>query len=386
MMHIDRLHAFQRSTVLSMIGVMAIAAFGVAATGVNADNTSVVTVHADGEEHVITTDAKTVGEVLQRVDVEVGESDVVEPSRDTEITSQSYNVNVYRSRSVVIEDRENDETYRTESAHQSPRLIVENSEKVSVHEEDKLRLELVTDFLSSEFVGHKVIIDRAVPVDVKLMNKETVIRTHASTVKEMFKKADVDIKENDIIKPGPKAPVKEDMDVTLVRVGHKTITKEEPIQPSTKTIYDNDRPIGYEEVEEQGKPGLALTTYRVEYRNGEVVDRKQVRRIVEEKPEPQVVVVGNKYVYDGGPLNETQLNALGFCESGMDPTTNTGNGFYGAFQFLPSTWRSITGRDDMPHEAPLAVQKEAVQTLLSQSSIFTQFPSCAKQMRAEGIL
>lgn len=376
MMHIDRLHALQRSTVLSMIGVMAIATFGMAATGVNADNTSVVTVHADGEEHVITTDANTVDEVLQRVDVEVGESDVVEPSRDTEITSQSYNVNVYRSRPVVIEDRENDETYRTESAHQSPRLIVENTEQVSVHKEDKLRLKLVTDFLSSEFVGHKVIIDRAVPVNVKLMNEETVIRTHASTVKKMFEKADVDIKENDIIKPGLKAPIKEDMDVTLVRVGHKTITKEEPIQPPTETVYNNDRPIGYEEVEKQGKPGLALTTYRVEYRNGEVVDRKRIRRVTAEEPEPRVVVVGNQLNTDAEVWDR-----LAQCESNGDWNANTGNGFYGGLQFHPDTWVRYGGGEfaSMAHQATREQQITIAERTLEVEG-WGAWPACTNKL------
>lgn len=31
------------------------------------------------------------------------------------------------------------------------------------------------------------------------------------------------------------------------------------------------------------------------------------------------------------------------CESGMNPATNTGNGFYGAFQFVLSTWYAAGG-------------------------------------------
>ncbi len=31
------------------------------------------------------------------------------------------------------------------------------------------------------------------------------------------------------------------------------------------------------------------------------------------------------------------------CESGMNPSTNTGNGFLGAFQFLQSTWSAAGG-------------------------------------------
>jgi hypothetical protein len=65
---------------------------------------------------------------------------------------------------------------------------------------------------------------------------------------------------------------------------------------------------------------------------------------------------------------------------------NSGNGFYGAFQFTISTWNAMgTGyaRADM---APLEVQVAAVQKLLSRSSIFTQFPGCARQMQARGLI
>ena len=37
------------------------------------------------------------------------------------------------------------------------------------------------------------------------------------------------------------------------------------------------------------------------------------------------------------------------CESGMNPATNTGNGFYGAFQFLVSTWHAAGGTG-YPHQ------------------------------------
>jgi hypothetical protein len=90
----------------------------------------------------------------------------------------------------------------------------------------------------------------------------------------------------------------------------------------------------------------------------------------------------------GGPqsLTEEQITYLGSCEAGMDPAKNTGNGYYGAFQFSISTWNSMgTGyaRADL---APLEVQKEAVQRLVARSSIFTQFPGCAKRMRSIGMI
>lgn len=53
--------------------------------------------------------------------------------------------------------------------------------------------------------------------------------------------------------------------------------------------------------------------------------------------------------------------STGACESGNNPTTSTGNGFYGAFQWVPSTWWHAGG-DRWPtsaswyHQAVLAVR------------------------------
>lgn len=113
---------------------------------------------------------------------------------------------------------------------------------------------------------------------------------------------------------------------------------------------------------------------------------KPVQVVVSPPPALVPKVPQTPYKYVSGPLSNAQMQFLGNCESGMNPTTNTGNGFYGAFQFTISTWNAMgTGyaRADL---APLSVQISAVQKLLSSSSIFTQFPGCANKMRANGLI
>ena len=87
-----------------------------------------------------------------------------------------------------------------------------------------------------------------------------------------------------------------------------------------------------------------------------------------------------------GPLTEEQLTFLGNCEAGMNPATNTGNSYYGAFQFAAGTWNSMNTGYERADLAPLEVQKEAVQRLLARSSIFTQFPACARNMLVAGLI
>jgi hypothetical protein len=100
----------------------------------------------------------------------------------------------------------------------------------------------------------------------------------------------------------------------------------------------------------------------------------------------QPTVAVQQVAYTPGPLTEAQITYLGQCEAGMDPTKNTGNGYYGAFQFSYGTWQRMETGYERADLAPLEVQKAAVQKLLSRSSIFGQFPGCARKMQAIGLL
>lgn len=75
------------------------------------------------------------------------------------------------------------------------------------------------------------------------------------------------------------------------------------------------------------------------------------------------------------------LRVLRMCESGGNYRINTGNGYYGAYQFLTSTWQSLgTGyaRADL---APPAVQDKAIidNTNRSSGGLATQNPGCYKK-------
>ena len=68
------------------------------------------------------------------------------------------------------------------------------------------------------------------------------------------------------------------------------------------------------------------------------------------------------------------LYSVRMCESGGNYRTNTGNGFYDAYQFVPSTWWGVGGRG-MPHLAePLEQDYRAV--LLRQRAGTSPWPVC----------
>jgi hypothetical protein len=70
--------------------------------------------------------------------------------------------------------------------------------------------------------------------------------------------------------------------------------------------------------------------------------------------------------------------ALRDCESGDDYSADTGNGYYGAYQFSASTWWSI-GYSGLPSDASPAVQDAAAQALLASQG-WGAWPSCSEQL------
>jgi hypothetical protein len=66
------------------------------------------------------------------------------------------------------------------------------------------------------------------------------------------------------------------------------------------------------------------------------------------------------------------------CESGGNYAANTGNGYYGAYQFALGTWRSL-GYGGYPHHAAPAVQDEAARRLQARSG-WRQWPACARRL------
>jgi hypothetical protein len=69
---------------------------------------------------------------------------------------------------------------------------------------------------------------------------------------------------------------------------------------------------------------------------------------------------------------------LRMCESGGNYSTNTGNGYYGAYQFDLRTWRGL-GYSGKPSSASPGTQDQAAETLLAQRG-WQPWPACARKL------
>jgi hypothetical protein len=66
------------------------------------------------------------------------------------------------------------------------------------------------------------------------------------------------------------------------------------------------------------------------------------------------------------------------CESGDNYAINTGNGYYGAYQFSASTWAAL-GYPGLPNQAPPAVQDQAAQRLEAMRG-WEPWPGCSAKL------
>lgn len=82
---------------------------------------------------------------------------------------------------------------------------------------------------------------------------------------------------------------------------------------------------------------------------------------------------------DANAANPDIWAALRNCEAGGVYTRNTGNGYYGAYQFSAATWRSMNTGYEYAHLAPPEVQDDAARRLQARSG-WGQWPACSKKI------
>ncbi|WP_318783126.1 transglycosylase family protein [Cellulosimicrobium sp. SH8] len=160
-------------------------------------------------------------------------------------------------------------------------------------------------------------------------------------------------------------------------------------------------------VKQEGVEGVHTTVHRVTTVDGAEESRELVSEGVTTPPVNKILVQGTKERPKPQPKVETQQRssssssssssggspapaadlgsapggvwgALAQCESGGNPATNTGNGYYGLYQFSASTWRAMGG-SGLPSEASAAEQTQRAQALQARSG-WGQWPACARKL------
>lgn len=364
-------------TMISLIVGFFISQVNAASTDEKAKGGRLVTIHDRGEEKVILTKAATINDALKDAAINLDENDRVEPKLDEELVATAYTVNIYRARPVIVIDGALREKIMT--AYQTPEQIVKDA-GIELNDEDKTALK-TSENIVTDGAGLQLEIDRATPFTFVLYGKSSQVYTQEKTVGDMLKSKGVKLGANDTLSIDAQTPITAGMTVELWRNGKQTVTEEQEIAFETEKIQDADRPVGYKEVKTPGVKGKKSVTFEIEMKNGKELSRKEVQSVVLEQPKKQVEIVGSKMTNTFNGSFAEALARLRSCEGSY--TSNTGNGYYGAYQYDVSTWGNYKGYK-YASDAPASVQDErAWQTY--QARGWQPWPSCKVKMGLQDI-
>ncbi|HSH31052.1 MAG TPA: ubiquitin-like domain-containing protein, partial [Candidatus Saccharimonadales bacterium] len=276
----------------------------------SADSSKIVRVFADGKAKTFQTEAATVGEVLERMDLELDRDDLVEPGASTAVPAGFFNINVYRAQPYRIAGSDRELTVR--SAHRSIRQVVEAA-GIKLYPEDEVTAAVVQDFVATPVIGQNITIKRAVPVILKTDGQTATVRTHVKTVRDMLTERKVALGAKDSVSPALEAAVRPGLSVSITRVSQAVVTETEAVPRPVKTIQNPDQLRGTQTVRDEGKDGSRLVTYEIVYHNGQEKTRKRLKVADKDKPVAKVVVTGTKVVV--ADASDDVWYRLRLCES-----------------------------------------------------------------------
>jgi uncharacterized protein YabE (DUF348 family) len=287
-------HPYVIPTFGLILGFFAVAVVFVSLGGqtVRPSDSRVVRVFIDGKERTVATRAQTVGELTQKLNLDLINEDIVEPASDAPITNDDMHINVYRAKAMTVIDGPTKKA--TLSAHKSPRLVAVQA-GIEIFPEDKASFEQGN--ISEGIVGQKVVIDRAVPINLALYGAILQTRTQAQTVGEVLSEKSIKLNEGDTLIPAPETPVTEGMQVVISRFGQQIVVAEEEIPKPIQYVPDSSLPAGSRVVREPGSPGKKVVTYQIQLKNDIEIGRTIIQEVILTQPVKEVQAKGTKVAF-----------------------------------------------------------------------------------------
>ncbi len=346
---------------LFFIGLTSFIFLGASTQG--ASDARIVNVFFDGNQQTVTTRAKNVGELIQRLQLPVVKEDIVEPARDSLILEDDTQVNVYKARPVEIIDRGRTLTLFT--AQRAPRLVAAEA-GLELVVEDEVAFDRSESSVLESGVSEQLVVERSVEVQINIYGAIKTIRTTADTVAEVLSRESVTQQPNEAVEPALSTPVTAGMLISLNKEGVKTAVVTEPIPFTIETQDDPELEAGKVRLERDGILGERAVVYEIIEEAGVEISRKELQQVVVKQPtnglqyngtkivkpsfNPSVTVSGDKAaLMSAAGIAESDYAFADFIisrESGWRPgAVNSYSGAYGLCQSLPASKMASAGAD-----------------------------------------
>lgn len=286
-------HIIRRPYILPIIGLLLGGSIVLAAVLTHGNqvfkpsSSHVVFLFDQGKQETLDTKAATVGDLVNKLHLNLIPQDVVEPSRDTPIFNDNFRINIYRARPVTVVDG-NTKTV-TLTAQKSARQVAEDAGL-------KINAEDIASFaqgsLKQNIIGEQVIVSRAIPITLNLYGSQVPTYTQAKTISGMLEEKHIKLENGETISPSVKTPITPNLLVFVLSKGTQVVTEETSIPAPVQNVADSSLSFGTSAVRQKGTAGKKVDTYLVTSSKGASPGRTLIQEVIIENPVPQIVAVG----------------------------------------------------------------------------------------------
>jgi uncharacterized protein YabE (DUF348 family) len=270
---------------------------------VGASDSRLVELTMNGSTKVIPTTSPTVGDLLNRLNITLNKGDVVEPSTDTSILENNFQINIYRVHPVTVVS--NGQKTVIATADNDPKQIAKDA-GYTIYPQDYVTAVANADNLGQGVLGQEVQVNPATPVNLNLYGSQVTERTHAKTVADLLSEDKIKTSAGNNVLPALNTPITPNLQVLVVPVGQKLISTQQVVPFATQTTDDPTIPYGQTQVVQAGANGLQLV---VEEINSAGVVSGQLQQVVISQPVNQIVKHGTGVAAIAGGNNITWLKS-----------------------------------------------------------------------------
>jgi len=359
-----------------------------------------VSLSLDGDTSSVHVFGSTVGDLLAKQDVPVGEHDIVQPAADAPLNDGDTVVIRYGRKLTVTMDGKTSDYWTTATSVDAALAelgIRADSAKLSVSRSEPLGRS-----------GLALTITTPKNVTVNVDGGSKTVASTGPTVADALQQLEVTLGAQDRVNPAPETPLTEGLAVTINRVEKKSVSETQAVAFGVTNQDDATLAKGTKKTTTKGVAGEQSVTFDEVWVDGKLESRTQTGAQVTKNPVGQVVAVGTKAATppvtppatrpatppatvaapppsagntSGAGLNlanAAMWDKIAQCESGGNWSINTGNGFYGGLQFTLSTWHAYGG-SGMPNHASRA-QQIAVAKKVQAAQGWGAWPACTSKL------
>ncbi|MDR0314864.1 MAG: ubiquitin-like domain-containing protein, partial [Oscillospiraceae bacterium] len=249
-------------------------------------STGEVEIIADGQSKIVNTSEKDANVIIEGEGYVLGEDDELDLSEFNPDENEENRIRILRAVKVSVKD--GSETMSVKAAGTVEKAL--KKLKIDINKNDIVKPALDTEL----YEGMQIEIQRVFTVKIVADGKTRSVAFNKGKVKDALKMAGIELGEDDKVSPALDKDLKPGDVVTVYRIEYRDRKATEVIKYKTTTKKTADLLSGQTRIEQKGRNGEQIVTYKDKIVDGKVTSSKLVDREVTKAAVNEIKLVGTK--------------------------------------------------------------------------------------------